>query len=201
MTDQGHDTQRKNDWANRFLEYREQLLSLAWRNLNPVLSRRVSPEYIVQDTLSSACSKLDFFENRPDIPTYFKLRTLLFQTITAMERKHLQAAKRDAYKDLDAAGSSDTATQAQISWSRFADTMTGPVTRAARMDRYALLKKALDELPENDRHILEMRHFDGLGNSECAELLEIQPKAASIRYVRALQRLREKLTEYTEFRP
>ena len=196
-----NDMQRSNDWANCFLEYRKQLLSLARRNLNPVLSRRVSPEDIVQDTLSSACSKLDFFENCPDIPVYFKLRTLLFQTITAMERKHLQAAKRDAYKDLDVADSNDTATQAQVSWNQFADTMTGPVTRIARADRYELLKKVLAELPENDRIILEMRHFDGLGNAECAQLLKIEPKAASIRYVRALQRLRQKLTEYTEFRP
>ena len=37
--------------------------------------------------------------------------------------------------------------------------------------------------------------------AECARLLEIEPKAASIRYVRALQRLREKLAEYTEFKP
>ena len=193
-------TERWNDWANRFLEYRGQLLSLAVRNLNPVLSRRVTPEDIVQDTLSAACSKIEFFENRPEIPVYFKLRTILFQTITAAERKHLQAAKRDAYKDLEVVDGDDTATQAQANWNQFADTMTGPVTRVARMDRYALLKNALDELSENDRTILEMRHFDGLGNAECARLLEIEPKAASIRYVRALQHLRQKLAEYTEFR-
>jgi RNA polymerase sigma-70 factor (ECF subfamily) len=193
-------TERRNDWANRFLEYRGQLLSLAVRNLNPVLSRRVTPEDIVQDTLSAACSKIDFFENRPEIPVYFKLRTILFQTITAAERKHLQAAKRDAYKNLEVVDGDDTATQAQANWNQFADTMTGPVTRVARMDRYALLKNALDELSENDRTILEMRHFDGLGNAECARLLEIEPKAASIRYVRALQHLRQKLAEYTEFR-
>ena len=75
------------------------------------------------------------------------------------------------------------------------------MTRVARIDRYALLKQAIAELPENDRSILEMRHFDGLGNAECAQLLKIEPKAASIRYVRALQHLKQKLTEYTEFRP
>ena len=193
-------TGKLNDWADKFLEYKEQLLSLARRNLNPVLSRRVTPEDVVQDTLSSACSKIDFFENRPDVPVYFKLRTILFQTITGLERKHLQSQKRDAYKDLEVADDNAT-TQAQINWNQFADTVTGPLTRVARMDRYELLKKALDELPENDRYILEMRHFDGLGNSECARLLKIEPKAASIRYVRALQRLKQKLTEYTEFRP
>lgn len=197
----GAATERMNVWANRFLEYREQLLALARRNLNPVLLRRFSPEDVVQDTLSSACSKIDFFENRPDVPVYFKLRTLLFQTIKDLERKNLQAQKRDAYKDLEVAGGNDTATQAQLSWNQFADTMTGPVTQLARGDRYTLLRKALEELSENDRGILEMRHFDGLGNAECAQLLGIEPKAASIRYVRALERLRQKLAEYTEFRP
>ena len=196
----GAATERMNEWANRFLEYREQLLALARRNLNPVLARRFSPEDVVQDTLSSACSKIGFFENCPDVPLYFKLRTLLFQTIKDLERKHLRAQKRDAYKDFGVAeGNDNTATQAQLSWNQFADTMTGPVTRLARGDRYALLRTALAELAENDRNILEMRHFDGLGNAECAQLLGIEPKAASIRYVRALERLRQKLAGYTEF--
>ena len=111
----------------------------------------------------------------------------------------MQSQKRDAYKEQEVAGD-DMSVPPQISWHQFADTVTGPLTRVARMDRYELLKKALDDLPENDRHILEMRHFDGLGNSECARLLKIEPKAASIRYVRALQRLKQKLIEYTEFR-
>ena len=72
---------------------------------------------------------------------------------------------------------------------------------ADRLDRYALLQKALGSLSENDRQILELRHFDGMSNSECAEVLHIDPKAASIRHVRALQRLQKQLTEFTEFRP
>ena len=49
MTRDNNITQQKNDWANRFLEYREQLLSLAGRNLNPVLRKRITAEDIVQD--------------------------------------------------------------------------------------------------------------------------------------------------------
>ena len=64
-----------------------------------------------------------------------------------------------------------------------------------------IYQNVLQGIKSADRQMLEMRHFDGLGNSECAELLKIQPKAASIRYVRALQKLREKLAEYTEFQP
>lgn len=192
------DTGTLNLWAERFLEHREHLLNLARRNLNPVLLRRVSPEDVVQDTISSACGKIDFFEARPDIPVYCKLRTLLFQTIADLERRHLQSAKRDAYREIEPAPAA-TATTARLDWDRFADTLTGPVTRMVRADRRALLRRALDELPEADRRLIELRNFDGLSNAECAGILEITPKNASIRYVRALRKLQQTLSRYTEF--
>ena len=38
-----------------------------------------------------------------------------------------------------------------------------------------------------------------MGNKECAAVLGIGQKAASIRYVRALRRLHDKLITYSEF--
>ena len=67
-------------WGSHFLEYRGRLLALARRNLNPVLARRVSAEDVVQEALLAACGKMAFFENNPEIPVYFKLRMILFQT-------------------------------------------------------------------------------------------------------------------------
>ena len=86
-------------WGSHFLEYRGRLLALARRNLNPVLARRVSAEDVVQEALLAACGKMAFFENNPEIPVYFKLRMILFQTLTDMERKHLQCLKRDACRE------------------------------------------------------------------------------------------------------
>ena len=192
-------SERKNYWAEQFLEHRGRLLSLAERNLHPMLRKRISAEDAVQETLSSACEKIDFFENCPETPLYFKLRLLLFQTLTSLERKHLQCRKRDAYKEVEVASDDETVPAGQVNWNLFADTVTGPFTRIARNDRYELLRQALKNLSDNDRQILEMRHFDGLSNTECAEALKIEPKAASVRYIRALQRLQQKLKEYTEF--
>ncbi len=194
-------TEQLNSWANMFWEYREQLLNLAKRNLNPILSRRVSAEDVVQDTLSSACGKIDFFENNPEVPVYCKLRTILFQTITALERKHLQSQKRDVYKEKEITDDENDRTAARLNWNMFADSVTGPLSKVARADRYELLRQALDAMPENDRQILELRHFDGMSNQECAQVLKIEQKAASIRYVRALERLQKQLIEFTEFRP
>jgi RNA polymerase sigma-70 factor (ECF subfamily) len=50
-----------------------------------------------------------------------------------------------------------------------------------------------------DRDVLVLRHFEQLTNSEVAEVLGIQKKAASIRYVRALKRLRDQLSSLPSF--
>ena len=77
--------------------------------------------------------------------------------------------------------------------------IAGPLTNIDRLDRYAAVKKALAALTDNDRQIIELRHFDEMSNAECAEVLNITEKAASIRYVRALQKLQQQLLEITDF--
>lgn len=51
---------------------------------------------------------------------------------------------------------------------------------------------ALRSLDPADRDILALRHIAGLRLSEAAEVLDIGPSAAKMRYSRALSRLREK---------
>lgn len=193
------DAEENHPIDQNLTEHRDRLLALARRNLNPVLARRISPEDVVQETLSAACRKTDFLRNCPEIPVYYKLRKLLFQTITDLERKHLQSRKRDAYLEREVTGDDDVSSPG-LDWNMFADTVTGPLTQAARQDRYELLRKTMESLPEHDREILELRHFDGMSNSECAEALHLTPSAASIRYVRALEHLKKQLIEYSEFR-
>ena len=50
-----------------------------------------------------------------------------------------------------------------------------------------------------DREVLILRHFEELTNGEVAQVLNIQPKAASIRYVRAIARLKTILAQFPEF--
>ena len=194
------DFEETNPLDPALTEHSDRLLALARRNLNPVLAKRVSPEDVVQETLAAAYRKTDFMQNCPDVPVYCKLRKLLFQTIADLERKHLQSQKRDAYREQEIAGAEEVSSPA-LDWNMFADTVTGPLTRIARQDRYELLRKTMDALPDHDREILELRHFDGMSNQECADALHLTPKNASIRYVRALERLKNQLIEFTEFRP
>ena len=187
--------------ADDFESFRPKLTALAAKHMNPVLSRRLSPEDVVQETFAAALMRDGFFEHEPDVPVYFKLRTILFQTIVDLERRHLAAQKRDAYKEVDVPGRSDDETSANgLDWDMFAGTVTAPNSVLAREDRHALLRQAIGELSENDRQIIILRHFDGMDNSDCARVLGIDSKAASIRHVRALERLQKKLVQHTEFR-
>jgi RNA polymerase sigma-70 factor (ECF subfamily) len=60
-----------------------------------------------------------------------------------------------------------------------------------RVELSTRLEDAIESMEPIDREVLALRHFEELTNSEVAEVLGIQQKAASIRYVRALRRLRE----------
>ncbi len=50
-----------------------------------------------------------------------------------------------------------------------------------------------------DREVLTLRHFEMLNNEETAAVLGIRKSAASSRYLRALQRLKESLSDLSEW--
>ena len=49
-----------------------------------------------------------------------------------------------------------------------------------------------------DREILTLRHFEHLNNVEVAETLAINESTASSRYLRALKRLKDELSQFPE---
>ena len=61
------------------------------------------------------------------------------------------------------------------------------------------MEQAVAAMDSLDQEVLALRHFEELSNSEVAEVLGIQQKAASIRYVRAIKRLRAILSQMPGF--
>ena len=185
----------QDNLASAFAEHRQRLLVLAEKRLNPILLKRLSTEDVLSEAYINSAKRLDYFAAHDDVPVYFKLRTVLVQTICDIERRHLKAQGRDAYREANGIEEQSGDACADV-----AADITSPVSRVDKNERHALLRNALSSMPENDRAILVMRHFDGMGNSECAAALGITEKAASIRYVRALEKLEKKLVEISCFR-
>ena len=186
--------------AQTFTENRERLLALIRRNLRPILLKRLSYEDVLSTVYENAAKRLAYFAANEDVPVYFKFRTILLQTLTDLERRHLAAESRDAYKETASPDFKVEGPDGDVREMEFAADITSPVSHVDRDERHRLLRAAIDALPENDRRIIALRHFDDLGNAECAAVLGIEPKAASIRYVRALERLEKKLLELSCFR-
>ena len=197
------DVSTQDRLADAFAEHRQRLSALARKKLNPILLKRMDEEDVLSEAYVNAAMRLDYFAAHDDVPVYYKLRTILLQTIGDIERRHLQANRRDAYKELRVANGElgdEKAANGEVCLGELPADITSPVSRVDKDERHAILRRALAALPEKDRAILVMRHFDAMGNAECAAVLGLSEKAASIRYVRALERLQQKLMEVSCFR-
>lgn len=177
-----------NLWlAEAWQTHRERLLRMLALRMPAVLQRRMSAEDLLQEAYLACGRRLAFLRSAPEVPVYVKLRRIALQALTDAERHHLAAQKRDAMKEQ----SPEDDMAVADAWAQFTDTISSPRTHLERLERQAMARRVLASLSEIDREILELRHFEELGNNECAAVLGIEPKAASIRYVRALKRFQE----------
>ena len=64
---------------------------------------------------------------------------------------------------------------------------------AIRAEAQVRLQDALVEMDDVDREIIALRNFEELTNKEAADVLGLDPSAASKRYIRALMRLQQAL--------
>jgi RNA polymerase sigma-70 factor (ECF subfamily) len=71
---------------------------------------------------------------------------------------------------------------------------TSPSHAALRAELQIKVQEALNSMDALDREVLALRHFEMLSNAETAQVLGIKKSAASNRYVRALERLKDILS-------
>lgn len=74
-------------------------------------------------------------------------------------------------------------------------TLTSPSLAAQKRELSEKLAQAISAMDAMDQEVLALRHFEELTNSEVAQTLGIQQKAASIRYIRAIRRLKAILSQ------
>jgi RNA polymerase sigma-70 factor (ECF subfamily) len=174
--------------AELFRRHRDRLWHVVQFRLDARLRRRIDPDDVLQQAFLDATKRLGHFRGDSDTGAFVWLRLIVLQTMVDLHRAHVGAGRRDAGRDVELVmPDNSSAMLAQ----HLAGTLTSPSMAAARVETEASLRSALDALDPVDREVLALRHFEELGNSEAAAVLGIDPKAASKRYVRALDRLRE----------
>lgn len=179
--------------AALFESYRDRLARVVHFRLHPRLQGRVDADDVVQDAWLRAESRIGSFFGEAAQSPFIWFRMIVSQALVDLHRRHLGADKRDARRECSIDGRwSSESTATSLTW-HLAGRLPSPSSAAANAESVALLDKALEELSELDREVLVLRHFEELSNIEAALVLGITQQAASMRYVRALERLRDVL--------
>jgi RNA polymerase sigma-70 factor (ECF subfamily) len=170
--------------------HREPLRRLVRLRLDRRLAARIDASDVVQDVLLEASRRLSDYLRDPAMPFHLWLRSMARDRIIDMHRRHRAAEKRSVEKERPLHAAFGDRSSLELAGA-LKDPELTPAAATLKKELEARFLAALDELGEDDRDILLMRHFEGLGNGEAADALGLSPAAAGMRHLRALRRLRE----------
>jgi len=173
--------------------HRDALRKLVSHRMDRAIGQRVDASDVVQDVLLEASNRLASYLEQPTLPFHLWLRQLARDRLIDMHRRHRKAQRRsvDRERPLRARAHSDRSSLDLAA--RLADAELTPAAASIRREMQLRFREAIEELAEDDREILLMRHFEQLTNSEAAQALKLSPAAAGMRHLRALRRLKGQL--------
>lgn len=155
--------------------------------INPRVGQRVGVSDVVQETHIEIAKRLADYIANPAVPFRVWLHRVANQKLVDTHRRHAGADRRNVFREVaQPPVSAASESLAQF----FAGTMTSPSMAAVRKELQSHLRNALTQMDDLDRELLMLRHFEQFSNQDAAAVLEIEPSAASTRYLRALQKLR-----------
>lgn len=175
-----------------FMEHWDRLHRLVRLRLDRRLHGRVNPSDVLQEAYFEVARSMPRYLSNPKVPFFQWVRHITFVKLMALHRKHLGAHLRDAGRDVHLGGVRAQTSSVALA-ARLLGRLTSPSQAAARVELQVRVQDALNSLEPLDREVLSLRHFEQKTNSETARILGLSVKAASNRYVRALERLRPAL--------
>ena len=133
------------------------------------------------------------------MPFRLWLRLIAAQRLTDVHRYHLGSRMRDAGQEV----SLHRGPFPQASSISLAAQLLGKLTSASqaaiRAEHRLIVQEALNGMDPIDREVLALKHFEQLSTAEIAEVLGLSKAGAGSRYLRAIKRLREILSQIPGF--
>jgi RNA polymerase sigma-70 factor (ECF subfamily) len=125
---------------------------------------------IAQKTFVRAYKKMDTFKAKS------AFRTWLYRIAINLSLNHIRDNKRERATDI----SDDALSQSAVGMKRMVED-----------ERSAALREAIEELPEKQRMVLELRIYDELPFKEVAQLASCTENAAKVNFHHAVKRLKK----------
>lgn len=202
MWPQGEETERllnearagSREAAERLLaDHREAVRRMIDLRLDPAIVQRVDASDVVQEVLIEANRRLADYLRAPTMPFALWLRHLAKDRLIDAHRRHHAARKRGVDRE-QPLHRPEWADQSSIELAgQLVDPERTPASEAIQQELQRKLHAAIAQLDETDREVIWMRHFENLTNQDVARALELTEPAASMRYLRAVRRLRDLL--------
>lgn len=181
----------EESWGALLTRHEEKLRRMVALRIDQRLQGRIDPRDVIQEAYLEASEHRARYLRQPTIPFVLWLRGIVGNKLRELHRHHLGTQMRNAAREVSLyRGTMPEATSAALA-ARLLGHATRPSEAAARAEAKALLLAALNAMDPIDREVLTLRHFEQLTPSEAARELGINEKAAGMRYVRAIKRLKD----------
>lgn len=171
--------------------HRNSLRRMIQLRLDQRLMQRMDVSDVIQDVLIEANRRLSDYLKNPVIPFHLWIRQIAKDRIIDAHRRHRVSAKRSIDREQPQPGKGPFDQSTIELANQFRDQALTPAAAATQRELASQIESAVRMLRDNDREIILMRHYEQLDNQEIAQSLGLTEPAASMRYLRALKRLRE----------
>lgn len=178
-----------------FNSHRDDLRRFLVCRMDRRLAPRLDASDIVQQAYLDAETRLPHYADQAEtMPFGTWMRQVALQTLFDLHRRHVGAQRRTVKQEIRFS-QNKRAGSSMPGLSALPGEVSSPSNVFAKGERRQRIERAMAQLNETDREVLELRHFQQLSNREVAERLDLAVSAASNRYVRALRRLAHVLSE------
>lgn len=191
-----HVREGDDDAVNELLDrHRESLRRMVRMRLDQKVQRRVDVSDVVQEVLVEANRRLRDYLQNPSMSFHLWLRQIAKDRIIDAHRRHRGSAKRsvDREQAFTAPRGADRSTMDLVA--QLCDPELTPAAAATRHEMARRVEQAIGQLEDTDCEVIVMRHYEQLSNQEVAQALNLTEPAASMRYLRAVRRLRALLLD------
>ncbi len=172
--------------------YREPLRRMIGLRLDPALAARLDASDVVQDVLVEVHRRLSDYLRNPVMPFPLWLRHIAQDHLIDAHRRHRVARRRSMDREQPLAGRLGDESSFELA-GQLLDHERTPASEAVSRELQRRLETAVAALPDADREVILLRHGEQLSNQETAAALGTTEAAASMRYLRAVRKLRAAL--------
>jgi RNA polymerase sigma-70 factor, ECF subfamily len=174
--------------AELFNQYRSRLKQMVQFRLDRNVAARVDASDVLQEVYPDVCQQIESYLEKPQVCFYVWLRGLTGERLLKLQRRHRTAQCRAVGRELPLPAEASSLLAAKV-----LAAVSSPSSALRRKELRERLQDALAKLGAEDREVILMRDFEDMSNNEMAETLGLSASAATMRYGRALVRLKKML--------